>query len=211
MRETARAAVDAGVAIGAHPGYTDPQGFGRRELGLAAPAIGTLVQAQCATLADAVAPIGASLQHVKLHGALYHRASTDAEVAAAVASAVSGVDPALIVVGLPGSALEHACRERDLSYAREAFADRGYAGDGHLLPRQAPGGLVTGAAIAERAVRMAVRDEVLLMDGTALPLAFETLCLHGDTPDAASSAAGVRRGLEAAGVTVAAMSRVIRR
>ncbi|MGE3576987.1 MAG: 5-oxoprolinase subunit PxpA [Vicinamibacterales bacterium] len=210
MGETARAALDAGVAVGAHPGYADREGFGRRELGLTPAETADLVRTQCAALADALPPAGGALQHVKLHGALYHRAASDRAVAAAVADAVIALDPRLIVVGMPRSYLALACAERGLTYAREAFADRGYAPDGRLLPRSEPGGVITGEAIPARAVQM-VRDGVLAPNGTPVPVGFDTLCLHSDTPGAGDGAAGVRLALDAAGISVAPLATVLRR
>lgn len=210
MRETVRAAIDAGVAVGAHPGYEDREGFGRRELGLSAAAIADLVRAQCGVLREALSQARGTLQHIKLHGALYHRADQDRGVAEAVADAVAGIDPHAVVVGLPRSYLAVACAARGLTYGREAFADRGYATDGRLLPRSAPGAVIAGDAVAGRAVQM-VLNGVAAVDGTHAPIGFETLCLHSDTPDAETGAREIRRALDVAGVTVAPMSAVLRR
>jgi UPF0271 protein len=210
MRDTVRAALDAGVAVGAHPGYADREGFGRRELSLPVGEVVDLVRAQTLALAGIIAQAGGALQHVKLHGALYHRCDRDRELADAVTDALVAIDPHLIVVGMPRSYLAMACAARGLAYAREAFADRGYAADGTLLPRSEPGGVIAGDAVAARAARMVLHG-VLTSDGTAVPIGFDTLCLHSDTPEAAGGAEATRRALESAGVTVASMSAVITR
>lgn len=210
MREAVRAALNAGTAVGAHPGYADREGFGRRELGLTPAGIADLVRAQCSALGDVLAQTGGALQHVKLHGALYHRAMSDRAVAAAVADALIAIDPRLIVVGLPRSYLSLACVERGLTYAREAFADRGYAADGRLLPRSEPGGVITGEAVPARAVQM-VLDGVVAPNGTRVPVGFDTLCLHSDTPDAVTGAMEIRRALGASGVRVEPMSAALTR
>lgn len=214
MRDTVRAALESRVAIGAHPGYDDREGFGRRELGLPEARIAELVRAQCAALLDVLAQTGGSMQHIKLHGALYHRAGRDRAVAEAVADAVITLDPRVIVVGMPRSYLAIACAARGLAYAREAFADRGYAVDGSLLPRSDPGGLVAPGALAARAVRLVLEGNVdgVSQGGTAgVHVPFDTLCLHSDTPHAADGAARIRRALDEAGVTVAPLSATLRR
>jgi len=206
MRGTVRAALDRGVAIGAHPGYPDRAGFGRRELALPVARIAELVRAQCLALLDVLTGAGAALQHVKLHGALYHRAGQDPAVAEAVADTVAGIDAGLIVVGMAGSALAHACDARGLRYAREGFADRGYAVDGRLLPRSDAEGMVAADAVAARAVQMVLSGAVQRGDGTRVPVALDTLCLHSDTPDAVNSARATRQALDDAGVAVTRMS-----
>jgi len=206
MRAAVRDALEHGVAIGAHPGYPDREGFGRRELALQVSRIAELLRAQCLALLEVLAEAGAPLQHVKLHGALYHRAGRDPAVAETVADIVAAIDPRLIVVGMAGSTLARACARRGLPYAREAFADRGYAADGRLLPRSEPGGLIAVDAVAARAERMVLDGVVQGGDGASVPVAFDTLCLHGDAPDAVSSAWATRQALDAAGVVVTPMS-----
>ena len=206
MRDTVQAALDHGVAVGAHPGYADRQGFGRREIGVAPVDVAALVREQTGALMQVAASLGGTVRHVKLHGALYHRAHRDRAVADVVAGAVTALDPALIVVGLDGSALMQACGEQGLAFAREAFADRAYVRDGQLVPREQPGSVLTAEAAARQVVRM-VRDGVVeSTDGMMVPLRFDTLCVHSDTPDAVELARSVRLALAGAGVTVAPMS-----
>ena len=208
MQDTVQVALEHGVAIGAHPGYQDHKGFGRRETGAAAADVAALVRDQTEALMQVAASLGGVLRHVKLHGALYHRAHRDRAVAEAVASAVTTLDPALIVVGMDGSALMQACLEQGLSFAREAFADRAYARDGRLVPRDQPGSVLTAEAVARQVVRL-VRDGVVeSVDGVVVPLGFDTVCVHSDTPGAVELAQSIRLALAEAGVTVAPMSPV---
>ena len=206
MRDTVQAALEHGVAVGAHPGYADRQGFGRREIGVAPVDVAALVREQTGALMQVAASLGGTVRHVKLHGALYHRAHRDRAVADAVAGAVTALDPALIVVGLDGSALMQACEEQGLAFAREAVADRAYARDGQLVSREQPGSVLTAEAAARQVVRMVRAGVVASTDGIMVPLRFDTLCVHSDTPDAVELARSVRLALAGAGVTVAPMS-----
>jgi UPF0271 protein len=204
MRETVEAARAAGVAVGAHPGFADRENFGRRVLPLGARAIRDLVTAQVGALEALARAAGVRLQHVKAHGALYHVTSDDEAAADALCAAVAGVRRDLILVGFPGTRLERVARARGLRFAAEGFVDRGYGDDGRLLPRGAPGALLSGddAAIGARAVAMVRAQAVQTASGRSLPLPVHTLCLHGDTPGAAARARAVRAALDAAGVAV---------
>ncbi len=211
MRDTVAAAREHGVAIGAHPGYPDRDGFGRTETGATPAEVAALVRGQAEVLLGVVTSLGGTLCHVKLHGALYHRAHRDRAAADAVAVAIEGLDPALIVVGMDGSALMQACGDRGLFFAREAFADRAYTRDGQLVPRGRPGSVLSAAVAVPRAVRMVRDAEVASVDGVLVPLRFDTLCVHSDTPDAVELTRGVRLALAEAGVAVAPMSARFRR
>ncbi|HKB15909.1 MAG TPA: LamB/YcsF family protein, partial [Planctomycetota bacterium] len=146
---------------------------------------------------------GERVRHVKPHGALYHLASRDTEIARAVASAVRAAGKDLVLVGLPGSALLRAGREAGLPVAEEAFADRGYLPDGSLVPRASPGALIEDPEeAARRAVGMVVGGRVLASDGSERTLRADTICVHGDTPGALAIARRVRAALESAGVEV---------
>ena len=206
MRDTVQVALDHGAAVGAHPGYADRQGFGRREIGVDPVDVAALVGEQAGALMQVAASLGGTVRHVKLHGALYHRAHRDQAIADAVAGAVTTLDPALIVVGMDGSALMQACREQGLSFAREAFADRAYATDGRLVPRDQPGSVLTAGAAARQVVRMVHDNAVESIEGIVVPLCFDTVCVHSDTPDAVELARSIRLALGEAGVTVAPMS-----
>lgn len=210
MRRTVGLAKQHGVAIGAHPGFPDLIGFGRRDMDVAPQDVEDLVLYQLAALAGIAKAHGMSLQHVKPHGALYNRACRDAALARAIARAVSAFDRTLVLFGLPQSELINAGRREGLTVAAEAFADRAYESDGSLVSRGKPGSVIhdTGEVVA-RAVTM-VRDRVVVAaDGSILPLEVETLCLHGDTPGSGELARRIRLGLEAAGITVASLNTIL--
>ncbi len=208
MRKTVRLARAHGVAVGAHPGFADLAGFGRREMQLTPQEVEDLVLFQIGALAAIAQSEGVRLQHVKAHGALYNMACRDEAMAEAIARAVVAFDPTLVLFGLPGSALLQAGLDAGLPVAAEAFADRAYCADGSLAPRSEPGSVIHEVdTVVARAVTM-VRDQaVVTTDGTTIQFEADTLCLHGDTPGAALLAAAVRRGLEDAGVLVAALTR----
>jgi UPF0271 protein len=207
MRETVRAAAARKVVIGAHPGYPDLQGFGRRELAASPDEIAAYVLYQLGALQACCAAEGTRVRYVKPLGALYHRAVRDAAAADAIAAAVRAVDPALVLLGPADSALLRSAARRGLRGAREAFIDRAYQVDGTLVPRDHPGALLGDAdVVAERAVRLARDGVVAAVDGTPLAVAADSLCLHGDGPAAPAIARAVRRALEDAGVRCAAFA-----
>ncbi len=208
MRKTVRLARAHGVAVGAHPGFPDLGGFGRREMQLTAQEIEDLVLYQIGALAAVAQSEGVRLQHVKAHGALYNMACKDEAMAEAIARAVVAFDPTLVLFGLPGSALLQAGLDAGLPVAAEAFADRAYRADGSLAPRSEPGSVIHEVdTVVARAVMMVREQAVVTTGGTVMQFEADTLCLHGDTPGAAQLAAAVRRGLEDAGVLVAALTR----
>lgn len=205
IRRTVRLALDAGCAVGAHPGYPDLVGFGRRAMDLAPDELEAAVLYQVAALAGIVRAEGGRLAHVKPHGALYNRAAVDPAVADAVARAVAAADPSLRLVGPPGSALLGAGAAAGLPCLAEGFADRAYEVDGSLRSRRLPSALLDDPARAgAQAVSIARDGRVTAVDGTVIALAAATLCVHGDTAGAAAIAAVVRRELSAAGITVRA-------
>jgi UPF0271 protein len=206
IRRTVKLAVAAGVAVGAHPGFPDLQGFGRRELNMGTQEIEDVVLYQVAALAGIAAAEGARLRHVKPHGALYNMAAKDERLAQAVASGVVSFDRSLVMVGLPGSALLSAAASRGLRVASEAFADRAYRSDGSLVPRHVPGAIIHDPeAVVARVIRIATAGEVVTIDGSTLTLKADTICVHGDTPQAASISSLLRKKLSDAGVTVEAL------
>ena len=205
MRATVQLAARAGVAVGAHPGFDDMAGFGRREIAADAREIADLVLYQIGALDAMAKAAGTSLQHVKPHGALYNMSVARSDVAEAIAGAVAAFDDRLIVIGLPGSELLGAASRLGLRVAAEGFADRSYEPDGSLTPRHLADAVLSDPEfVAERAVRMVRERKVLARDGSILPLEIETICVHGDTPEAAAIASAIRLGLEQTGVTVAA-------
>jgi 5-oxoprolinase (ATP-hydrolysing) subunit A len=204
IRRTIALAKAHGVAVGAHPGYPDLAGFGRRDMAVPPAAITDLVLYQVAALGGMAAALGARLAHVKPHGALYNRAASDEAAAAAIARAVALVDRHLVLFGLAGSRLLEAGRREGLRVASEAFADRGYESDGRLRARDLPGALVTEpATVVSRVLQMIESRWVTAVDGSTVALDADTICLHGDTPGAADLARRVRQGLEARGVRIA--------
>lgn len=206
MACTVALAREHGVNIGAHPGYPDLQGFGRRRLDLTPQEIVHALIYQLGALQAFVKIAGLSLTHVKPHGALYNLASQDAQVAMAVADGVAAYDSALILVGLAGSALIQAGRSVGLQTANEGFPDRAYLADGNLSPRSQPGALITNPeAVAENALKL-IRDGIKV-DGKSVRI--DTLCLHGDNPHAVQNARALREKLTLAGVAVAPLGEVL--
>jgi UPF0271 protein len=203
LRETIRLARAGGVAVGAHPGFPDLAGFGRRELHMTARDAEDLVLYQIAAVAGVAAAEGARLQHVKPHGALYNMAAREKPLAAAIARAVVAFDRSLILFAPPGSALLAAGRDAGLRVAAEAFGDRAYRADGSLAPRSMSGSVIQDAsAIVARTLRLLTEHVIDSVDGTRVSLVADTICLHGDTPGADGLAARLRAGLEAAGVDI---------
>lgn len=190
------------IAVGAHPGYPDLQGFGRRALALDPTEVEALVLYQIGAVAAFTRTAGVPLVHVKPHGALYNQAAGDPAIAGAITRAVRAFDPQLILVGLTGSALVEAGAAAGLAVAREAFADRAYEPDGSLRSRALPGAVLHDpSAIVEQVVAIAVQHTVASETGL-IAMEADTICLHGDTPGAATLAAAVREGLDRAGVVV---------
>lgn len=205
LERTVALAVRHGAAIGAHPGYPDLGGFGRRELGLSPEEIEASVLYQVGAVAAFAVAAGVGLRHVKPHGALYNRAARDPAAAEAIARAVRRFSRSLVLVGLAGSALVAAGRAAGLPVAEEAFADRAYEPDGSLRSRRLPGAVLDEPATAAAQVLAIVRQGgVRLPDGTTLAIRADTLCVHGDLPGAAARARAVRQALEGAGVEIAA-------
>ena len=206
LRDTIRLAKAHGVAVGAHPGFPDLVGFGRRELNVTPQEAEDLVLYQVAAVAGVAAAEGVKLQHVKPHGALFNMAVRNVELATAIARAVAAFDKTLILFGLPGSEILNAGRAAGLGVAAEVFADRAYQPDGSLASRRKPGAVIHDAAVVvTRAVRMAKQHTVVAIDGSIVALEADTICVHGDTPGSDDLAAKIRAGLEAAGITVQAI------
>jgi len=206
MRTTVRLAQAHGVAVGAHPSFPDQPGFGRRDLGLPPAEVEAFTAAQVATLAQVAAGEGVRIQHVKPHGALYNLAARDRSIADAVARATASVDSALVLFGLPGSALIAAAAAAGLRSAREVFADRAYRSDGSLVPRTEAGAVIADPdQVVARVVEAVLTGTVVAVDGTRVTLDADTICVHGDTPGAAELAARMHATLLARGVAIAAI------
>jgi UPF0271 protein len=207
MARTVRLARGQGVAVGAHPGYPDRDGFGRRELELSDEELETSILAQLGALWAIAKAEGVELTHVKPHGAMYNRAARDAAMAEVIARAVARFSRTIVLVGLAGSVSLEAGRAAGLAVAAEAFADRAYEADGSLRSRRLAGAVHREPEqAAAQAVSIVTRGEVHAHDGSVVRLAADTICLHGDTPGAPAFAAAVRETLGAAGVSVRPLS-----
>ena len=206
LRATVRLAKARGVAVGAHPGFPDLVGFGRRELNVTPAEAEDMVLYQVAAVAGVAAAEGVKLQHVKPHGALFNMAVKNVELADAIARGVAAFDRGLILFGLPGSEILAAGKAAGLRVAAEVFADRAYEPDGTLASRRKPGSVIHDpAAVVARAVKMVKEKQVVAIDGSVVPLQADTICVHGDTRGSDQLAARIRAGFEAAGVTVKAI------
>ena len=201
IERTVATAAERGVAVGAQVSYPDLVGFGRRAMEVAPADLSADVLYQLGALEAFARVAGTTVRYVKPHGALYNRTVVDEVQAAAVVRAVRLYDPALPVLTLPGSALDHAAQAAGTPVVAEGFADRAYTAEGHLVPRSEPGAVVSDEAeVVARAVRMVTEGRVAEDGGGDVELRVASLCVHGDTPGAASLARAVREGLEAAGV-----------
>lgn len=208
MFRTAEIAKRKGVAVGAHPGFNDLHGFGRRMIRGDSPAeIERMVAYQIGAMQAVAALAGHKVTYVKAHGALNNMANEDESLALAIARAIKGVDPSLINVCMPGLLMEKASEQIGVQVAREFFADRTYEDDGTLTSRKRPGSVLHDAdAAAERVLRTLQDRAVVTMSGKRIPIEIDTICVHGDEPSAVAMARTVRAKLEANGITVAPFS-----
>jgi len=200
MRRTVRLAKTHGVRVGAHPGLPDLLGFGRRPMQCSPEEVRDYLLYQIGALWAFVKAEGMRLQHVKPHGALYHMAANDRRLSEAVAAAIADVDPALILIGPAGSELVKAGRSAGLRVAREGFGDRAYNEDGSLVPRSAPGALLSDSDTVADQVLLMVRGTIRAITGRMIPMTVDTVCLHADTPGAPDAAKRLRERLIAAGI-----------
>ncbi|MCZ9355009.1 LamB/YcsF family protein [Streptomyces mutabilis] len=207
MRRVCDLAAERGVRIGAQVSYRDLAGFGRRAMDVPAEELAAEVAYQIGALRVFAEAAGAEVAYVKPHGALYNRTVHDAGQARAVVAGVRLAGGALPVLGLPGSLLLTAAADAGLTGVPEAFADRAYTPQGTLVSRREPGSVVTDEdAVVRRALAFAVRGSVEAVDGTTVEVAPRSLCVHGDTPNAARIAARVREALETSGVSIGAFA-----
>jgi 5-oxoprolinase (ATP-hydrolysing) subunit A len=204
MRETVSRAAARRVVIGAHPSYPDLQGFGRRDLAATPDEVEAFVIYQLGALAAFCHGPGAAVRYVKPHGALYNRAARDSSIARAIARAIKCVDPALVLLGLDGTVMLSEATGLGLDVAREAFVDRAYLPDGHLVPRSEPGAVLDEVdTIADRALRMVTERYVIAIDGTRRIVRPDSLCVHGDGPHAVAIVRALRERFEAHGIELA--------
>ncbi len=203
MHKTVRLAIERGAAMGAHPGFMDLNGFGRRKMDIRPEEAYDLVLYQVGALGAFIHAEGGRMQHVKPHGALYNMAAKDAALAEAIAQAVHDADPSLILYGLAGSELIRAGKAADLATASEVFADRTYQDDGNLTPRSEPGAVLTDDEAAIRQVLQMVRcGTVTALSGKTIPVQADTVCIHGDSPKALAFAENIRARLAGEGIEV---------
>jgi len=202
MRAAADACLERGVVIGAHVSYRDRAGFGRRRVDVSLDALAADVGEQWAALESEATRVGAEVTYLKAHGALYHAVASNSEVAAAVIGAVGPMCRTVVLP--PHSQAVEAATHAGLRVVLEGFPDRGYTSTGALAERDQPGALVHSVdEVGDRARSMALDSGVTAVDGTWLSLPVETLCIHGDHPDAPDRARAVRSALESAGVQIA--------
>lgn len=204
MFATLRMAAERGVVVGAHPGYADPLGFGRRVIPMEPAEITRMVAAQVGALQGVAALAGAKVAYVKAHGALANLAADRREVADAIASAVKALPGNLAILAISGTELEAAGRAAGLPTYSEIFADRAYLPNGRLVPRSRPDAMVHEAkAAADRLIGFLDNGLMPVVGGDPIPLAAQSICVHGDSPDAVAMAREIRARLQAAGVVLA--------
>ena len=201
MAATMKMALENGVGIGAHPGFADLQGFGRRRMTVPRASLQNSIRFQVAASIGMAKSLGAEVRHVKLHGALGNMTSEDVSLARDCYEAALSVDPDLIVMVLCATAQEQAVRDLGCAWAGEIFADRAYNDDATLVDRSKPGAVIHDAELAgQRMVEMVNEGAIITESGKRIETSIDTICCHGDTPEAVEIAASVRRTLEAAGI-----------
>ena len=204
IRKTVRLALEHGVAIGAHPSLPDLQGFGRRAMKISPQDMYDLVIYQAGAVEAFARAAGGRLHHVKCHGALYNMAATDEGLSEAMARAARDLGN-VMVYALSNSLMMKVVKQQGIPVAGEVFADRGYADDGTLAPRDRPGGMIEDAQQSVRqALAMIEEGSVISLNGKRVPVAADTLCLHGDQPGAAAFAREIRKALSGRGIAVGA-------
>jgi UPF0271 protein len=200
MLKTVALARDNGVSVGAHPGYPDLQGFGRRRMDIPADELEAMLICQIGALQACCRAQGGRLTHVKAHGALYNAAGTDRKVAEVIVRAVQRADPKLILLAAAASLSVQTARERGLPVVEEVFADRAYLDDGNLVPRTQPGAMIHGAeASLAHVMRMVEEQALVSINGKRIPVKPESICVHGDNAEAVATAEVLRDGLTRAG------------
>ncbi|UIO45024.1 LamB/YcsF family protein [Brevibacillus brevis] len=205
MRKTVQMALKAGVAIGAHPGFADLVGFGRRNMEISPEEAYDLVVYQIGALQAFVRAEGGVMHHVKPHGALYNMAATRPALAESIALAIYKVNPELVLYGLAGSELTRAGEKIGLITAHEVFADRTYQQDGTLTPRSQPNAIISDQQQSlQQVIRMVCDGRVLTQQGVDIPIQADSICIHGDGAHALAFAQSIREALSGAGITIAA-------
>ena len=210
MDKTVKLAKKAGVSVGAHPGYPDLLGFGRRQMATTPEEAKAYLLYQTGALMAFTQANGLKLQHIKLHGAFYNQACADEKLAEAVIEAVESLDPDLILLVLSGSTLAKAAKNRGLRVAEEVFADRGYNADGSLVYRSLPDAFITDPKEAiPRVIRMVKEGKVRAVNGENIEIKADSICVHGDNPRAVDFASGLRTGLQQEGIELLSLREFI--
>ncbi|SPF75787.1 hypothetical protein ALP8811_00781 [Aliiroseovarius pelagivivens] len=201
MYETLKLAAKHGVTVGAHPGFNDREGFGRRDIPMSPQEIARMVAAQIGALVAVAKLVPVEVRYVKPHGALANLAARDMDVAVAISQAVRQIDGNLAVLAISGTCMEKAARDAGMTVFSEIFADRGYLSTGQLVPRGTTGAMIHDAEeAAERLVAFLKTGEMPVIDGNPIPLQAHSICVHGDSPGAVEMAREIRVRLKAEGV-----------
>ncbi|WP_299770993.1 LamB/YcsF family protein [uncultured Tateyamaria sp.] len=205
MATTMSIALEQGVGIGSHPGFADIQGFGRRRIDMPLKSLQNSIRCQVGATLGMANALGAQVRHIKLHGALGNMTSEDEDMARACYEAALSAHPGAIIMVLAATAQERAARSIGATFACEIFADRAYNDNATLVDRRKPGAIIHDAEIAgQRMVEMVKAQAIITDSGKRIETPIDTICCHGDTPEAVEIAASVRRTLEAEGITVRA-------
>ena len=203
MAKTVKLCGENGISMGAHPGFPDLQGFGRRNMNLSLAEVRNLITYQVGALAAFCRSAGVRLRHVKPHGALYNMAAKNAELAKAICQGIYSFDTSLILLGLSGSEMLKQAKEIGLPYAAEVFADRAYEDDGTLVARSKPGAMITDEDEAvRRVIRMILEHKVTSISGKEIEICPDSVCVHGDSPKALLFVNKIRSALEAEGIAI---------
>jgi len=211
MRNTVEAAYKNGVGIGAHPGFLDIMGFGRRNMIVTPEEIKQYTIYQIGALYGFIKAVGGEMQHVKPHGAMYNMAAKDGKIATAIIDGIWEVDKNLIVLGLAGSEMVKAAEKKGLRVANEVFADRAYNPNGTLVQRSLPGSMINDKNIAiSRVIRMVTEGKVTAINGEDLDIRVDSICVHGDNPEAAELARLTKEALLRAGIEIKALDYFIK-
>lgn len=210
MSETVAACKSAGVGVGAHPGYPDLQGFGRRNMNIPPKELKAIVQYQLGALQAFCDANGVTMQHVKPHGAMYNMAGKDETMAMAICEGIFEVNKDLILLGLSGSQLLLSAEKSGLKAASEVFADRAYQEDGSLVPRGSPGAMIEDEEEAvRRVIRMAKEGIVTANTGRDIPIRADSVCVHGDSPKALAFVQKIRAALEAECISIVPVREIV--
>ncbi|MDO5545589.1 MAG: 5-oxoprolinase subunit PxpA [Eubacteriales bacterium] len=210
MAKTARLCAASGVSVGAHPGFPDLQGFGRRNMNLSPAEVQNLVTCQVGALYAFCRSAGVQLRHVKPHGALYNMAAKDTALARAICQGIHAFDPSLILLGLSGSEMLRQARAVGLPCAAEVFADRAYEDDGTLVPRTRPGSMITDEDEAvERVIRMILEHRITSINGKEIEISPDSVCVHGDSEKALLFVKKIRTALEQNGITIQPLHKIV--